>query len=182
MRLAGILGVAALALGGCASSDPTSITGHYQVRVDTPMYRYGPAQTFGPDFTLKQGQHIVLMRREYGYSRVMTDEGQSGYVATEDIVESAAPKIAQGNTNLYPGLPTNWQGRTVVPGDGRQGRFTGPVLPEGPLFDSKELPPLPDHEGTAKSPKPEFRFPKPKPGFRVNIPTRDAAPDEKPAN
>ncbi len=183
-KWANIVSGAIVALvSACASTEPGGITGHYEVRVETPMYRYGPAQNFGPDMTLKQGQHVVLMRREYGYSRVMTDEGQSGYVATEDIVPTAPPKVAKVETNRYPGLPAQWQGRTVVPSAGTRSRFSGPVLPGGALFNANELPPLPEHEGPGhpKEPKPEFRFPKPKPGFRVNVPTRDSGAEEKPA-
>ena len=173
--------LAASMLAGCSSMDDTAQTGHYEVRVETPMYRYGPAQNFGPDFTLKRGQHIVLMRKEYGYSRVMTDEGQSGYVATEDIIPSSAPTAATagraGNANNYPGLPASWIGRTVAPSDGSGGRFSGPVLPAGALFSPGELPPLPESHGgnvgaeKPKEPKPEFRYPKPKPGFRITVPT-----------
>ena len=58
--LAAFLG---LLLAGCSSSGSgTSQVGHYLVRVPkTPMYRYGPAQSFGPDFSLTQGQHVVML-------------------------------------------------------------------------------------------------------------------------
>ncbi len=166
-------------LAGCTAVDPSSLVGHYEIRTDTPMFRYGPAQSFGPDFTLKQGTHVVMMRRDFGYSRVMTDEGQTGYVATEDLIPMAAPKLAAGrgtNANNYPGLPPQWQGRTVAPSDGRGGRFSGPVLPTGALFGPGELPPLPERGGPAtpdnpQDLKPEFRHLKPKPNFRINIPT-----------
>lgn len=179
-----MLALACALLPGCASMDPAAQTGHYEVRVETPMFRYGPAQSFGPDFTLKQGQHVVLMRKDFGYSRIMTDEGQTGYVATEDIIPSAAPKVAAAGrsggsgANNYPGLPPQWQGRVVRGSDARGGRFSGPVLPAGELFGpgDRELPPLPGSENSAKpdAPKVEFRHPKPKPTFRVNIPTPDA--------
>ncbi len=174
-------------VSGCNSMDSAANTGHYEVRVETPMYRYGPAQSFGPDMNLKQGQHVVLMRKEYGYSRIMTDEGQTGYVATEDIIPAAAPKstAATGVANRYPGLPAHWQGRAVLPSDGRGGRFTGPVLPTGALFSPGELPPLPENDGSGKpkETKPEFRHLKPKPGFRATAPTPVPPPEsvEKPA-
>lgn len=165
-------------MSGCNSMDVAANTGHYEVRVETPMFRYGPAQSFGPDFTLKQGQHVVLMRKDYGYSRVMTDDGQSGYVATEDILPSKAPAIAANKrpANNYPGLPSHWQGRTIAPSDGRGGRFSGPVQSAGALFSPEELPPLPDSQGGEGKPKPEFRYPKPKPGFRVTVPAPESSP------
>lgn len=169
-------------MSGCNSMDAAANTGHYEVRVDTPMFRYGPAQSFGPDFTLKQGQHVVLMRKEYGYSRIMTDEGQSGYVATEDIIPAKAPSIAAGKRtpNQYPGLPAHWQGRSILPSDGRGSQFSGPVQPAGALFSPEELPPLPDSQGGDRNPKPEFRYPKPKPGFRITVPTPEQAPVQPP--
>ncbi len=178
-----VAGAIVATLSACTSTEPGGITGHYEVRVETPMYRYGPAQNFGPDMTLKQGQHVVLMRREYGYSRVMTDEGQSGYVATEDIVPTAPPKVAKVETNRFPGLPAQWQGRTVSPSAGTRSRFSGPVLPGSGLFNANELPPLPEQDGpgSQNAAKPEFRFPKPKPGFRVNVPRRESGAEEKPA-
>ena len=178
------LGLACALLHGCASTDPTGGAGHYEIRTDTPMFRYGPAQSFGPDFSLKQGTHVVMVRRDFGYSRVMTDEGQTGYVATEDLIPMAAPKLAArsgggSNSNNYPGLPPQWQGRTVTPSDGRGGRFAGPVMPTGALFGPGDLPPLPEqgepgHPANPEkhsTPKPEFRHLKPKPNFRVSIPT-----------
>jgi hypothetical protein len=183
-----ILLLASVLLHGCANVDPSSLAGHYEVRVDTAMFRYGPAQSFGPDFSLKQGTHVVMMRRDFGYSRVMTDEGQTGYVATEDLIPMAAPKLAAGrgsNGNNYPGLPPQWQGRTVTPSDGRGGRFSGPVLPSGALFGPGELPPLPERGGPAipdnpQEPKPEFRHLKPKPNFRINVPTPAPPPTAPP--
>jgi hypothetical protein len=187
-----MLALACALLPGCASMDPAAQTGHYEVRVDTPMFRYGPAQSFGPDFTLKQGQHVVLMRKDFGYSRVMTDDNQTGYVATEDLMPMAPQKIAaasgrgSGGGNAYPGLPPHWQGRTVKPSDGRGSRFAGPVLPAGALFSPVDLPPLPENEAggpvkPGQQPKVEFRHPKPKPTFRVNIPTPDSQPAPAPA-
>ena len=88
-----------LTITGCNTMDSAANAGHYEVRVDTPMYRYGPAQSFGPDSTLKQGQHLILMRKDYGYSRIMTDENQTGYVATKDILPSKAPVVAYAKRN-----------------------------------------------------------------------------------
>jgi hypothetical protein len=193
MRCA-ILAITVMAFSGCATtSGPTDI-GHYVVNVpQTAMYRMGPAQSFGPDFNLQQGQHVVMLKREYGYSRVQTDEGQSGFVATEDLAPVAAPKpgphAATGGTRIAgtggarTGVPYQKLPPLKPTGTSRQGvsSANNKILQGGALFGPGDLPPLPTHGGDQDEPptsnaKPEFRFPKPKPGFRVNVPAPDSAP------
>lgn len=178
--------LAALLFAGCESMKSGGDVGFYIVSVpQTAMFRYGPAQSFGADFNLKQGQRVVMMRREYGYSRVMTDEGQSGYVATEDL--SPAPPVPKtsGGSARGPGAhPMDFsnppRGRNS---GGPSSANSNAVLQGGALFGAGDLPPLPERETTekprAEMPKPEFRFPKPKPGFRVNVPAAGAAEAEK---
>jgi hypothetical protein len=187
--------VFALSLAGCTTPGGGSADiGHYVVSApQTPMYRYGPAQSFGPDFSLQQGQHVVMLKREYGYSRVQTDEGQSGFVATEDLAPAPAPKPgtrgAAGSARIagpggvsYPKLPPLSPTGTSRPG---VSSANNKILEGGALFGPGDLPPLPTHGGDEEerpAAKPEFRFPKPKPGFRVNVPAPDssAKPDAKP--
>ena len=57
----------------------------------TPFYHYGPAQGTGADFVLMKGQNVTLLKRSFGYSQIMTADGQSGYVATEDIGPAPTP-------------------------------------------------------------------------------------------
>ena len=144
---------------GCSSTGggTASQVGHYTVRVATPMFRYGPAQSFGPDFSLAQGQHVIMLRKEFGYSRVMTDDGQSGYVASEDLVVAPPP----------PAPPkTSSRGFARVPYTGRGGGRSGvssanaQVIQSGPLFGEGELPPLPEKDPLQPT----------RPGFRVNMP------------
>lgn len=177
--------LAAIGLAGCASTDGSRDVGHYIVNVpQTPIFRYGPAQSFGPDFSLTQGQHVVMLRREFGYSRVMTDDGQSGYVATEDLAPAPPPPKVASNTargNRGSKLPPTGTYRPGVSSANNR------VLESGPLFQG-ELPPLPERdpepspappkkpEEKKEQPKPEFRYGKPKPGFRVNVPN----PEHKP--
>jgi hypothetical protein len=81
-------GLAALVLAaGCtAPGGPQAGGGRYTVRVAaTPFYHHGPAQAVGPDFVLKEGTPLTVVHREFGFSRIMLDNGQSGYVATQDI-------------------------------------------------------------------------------------------------
>lgn len=192
--LAGIAGGMLLALSGCSSTGATSQVGHYVVRVpQSPMFRYGPAQSFGPDFSLQQGQHVVMLKREYGYSRVMTDDGQSGYVATEDLTPAPPPTVAKpsgGNRGLLAragALPPRGTARPGISSANNQ------VIQGGPLFgdDLPPLPPLPEKDpmqssspgfritvpapstdsGSGNADKPKESAPsKGKPGFRVNVP------------
>ncbi len=183
--------LAAVALfGGCAGVDGTDGVGHYVVSApQTPLYRYGPAQSFGPDMNLQQNQHVVVMRRDSGYSRIMTDDGQTGYVASEDLSPAPPPPKP---------TPTSNPGRIFSRGSGHPGLSSANrnIQESGPLFDT-DLPPLPQHnfEDSGNTPhkpepksepkaektekteskktdgdKPQFRYPKPRPGFRVNVP------------
>ncbi len=150
---------------GCSSTGggSSSQVGHYTVRVATPMFRYGPAQSFGPDFSLAQGQHVIMLRKEFGYSRVMTDDGQSGYVASEDLVLAPPPP---------PAPKTSSSGFARVPytgrGSGRPGvsSANAQVIQSGPLFGEGELPPLPEKDPLQ---------PPTRPGFRVNIPSNSSS-------
>jgi hypothetical protein len=141
-----------------------------------------------------------MLRREFGYSRVQTDEGQSGYVATEDLEPAPPPKPGArggvgsphiaGASGVRTGVPYP-KGPPLKPtGTSRPGvsSANNKILSGGPLFGPDDLPPLPTHGDEARRPntnaKPEFRFPKPKPGFRVNVPPPDSSPkpEEKPSS
>ncbi|MEI7776883.1 MAG: hypothetical protein WCK17_19165, partial [Verrucomicrobiota bacterium] len=113
----------------------------------------------------------VMLRKEFGYSRVMTESGQTGYVATEDIVP-APPEPKHNNTTRTGKLPPTGTNRPGVSSSNNR------VLQGGPLFGPGELPPLPEREESGS--KPEFRYPKPKPGFRVTAPNPNATPEENP--
>jgi len=87
------LAIAAVALVSCAEpKGPLPKTDRYMVTAPhTPFYHYGPAQGMGADFMLMKGQNVTLIKRSFGYSKVMTADGQSGYVATDDIGPAPAP-------------------------------------------------------------------------------------------
>ena len=147
--------------------------GHYTVRVATPIFRYGPAQSFGPDFSLQAGQHVIMLSKEFGYSRIMTDDGQSGYVATEDLVVSTPPPPpkpaatpSRGLFGRVAPLPPRGTARPGVSSANNR------VLEGGPLFGEGELPPLPE--------KDPLQSPQSRPGFRVNVPAPAQEPKPKP--
>jgi hypothetical protein len=119
------------------------------------FYKYGPAQTFGPDFMLDQDTEVTILQHAMGFSRVATANGISGYVSNDDI-KPAPPKpptqqeAALARNKLKPVFGTgSGYGSKPRPSD------VQPV-PGSPLFESGELAPLPDK--SENKPKPRFRF------------------------
>jgi len=86
------LALTALLMACATPKGPLPTTDHYWVTASrTPFYHYGPAQATGADFMLMKGQNVTLVKRSYGYSQITTADGQSGYVATDDIGPAPAP-------------------------------------------------------------------------------------------
>lgn len=79
---------------GCSSSNPSASAANgtrYIVTADsTSFFKYGPAQQGGADYILQKGRQVELVERHYGFSRVRTDDGDTGYVPTDDL--SPAPE------------------------------------------------------------------------------------------
>jgi len=102
-----VLMVVALVFSGCATT-PAPSGGRWVVSTpQAEFYRNGPAQAFrlpqesaiatadassGPDFQLPRGAVVTMLRREFGYSRIVTDQGIAGYVANEQL--TPAPAVA----------------------------------------------------------------------------------------
>src|SRR5688500_9477668 len=77
---------ASLLLAGCATEMPVPATNKFIVSVKAAQfYKYGPAQAFGPDYNLPQGQKVTMLQRQFGYSQILLEDGTSGYVATEEL-------------------------------------------------------------------------------------------------
>ena len=150
--------VGALAFSACAGSSPGKSSTYYAVSAKmAQVYRFGPAQPTGADALLKQGQRVTMLRQEFGYSRVMTEDGLTGYIANDLIAPAPPPEKPQKKPGLFswgnlPPLPSRG---TSVPGVSSANRA---ILQGGPLFGTDELPPLPDANGRAQKKKPSFRF------------------------
>lgn len=161
---------AALALfSGCAATNSGSTAaaakpkaGRFMVGVKkSPFYKYGPAQAFGPDFALPQGQRLTLIEQSFGFSRVMTDDGVSGYMPTEDLIPAGAEPAP---TPAAPRLAS--RGRTR---GGSDDFYSGPVRKSRPIermddapplfdvFDETPLPTDPEQPQTDAKDKPKFR-------------------------
>jgi len=100
--------MAALFFAGCTTS-PAPRGGRWVVSTpQAEFFRHGPAQAAmlpaefrsasalpdntGPDFQLPRGAVVTMLQREFGFSRVATDDGQTGYVANEQM--KPAPALA----------------------------------------------------------------------------------------
>jgi hypothetical protein len=165
----------AVLFAGCESSRPGKNEGYYAVTAkQAQVYRFGPAQPTGADALLKEGHKLLMLRKEYGYSRVMTEDGMTGYISNDFITPTTPPErprtAASGNLAMnLPPLPSRGGG---IPGISSANRS---VLQTAPLFGGDDLPPLPD-----AADRPAFRTAKPKPGFRFNVPAPSAPPPENP--
>ena len=162
----------ALALSSCATSKPAKGNVYYAVSAKlAQVYRFGPSQPTGADALLKQGQRIVMLRQEYGFSRVMTDDGMTGYIANDLIAPAPPPEKPRASLpgNLawadLPPLPSRGTG---IPGVSSANRA---ILQSAPLFGDDKLPPLPDTAGRGQ---------KKLPGFRFNVHAPTPAVPEKP--
>lgn len=162
-----------LASAGCALKKNASAlpkTGAFVVSSHTAeFFKYGPAQSFGPDFMLKKGERVTMLNRDWGFSRVQTENGVAGYVATEDIEPAPpppAPRIASTRSAAVP-IGTSRGGSSS-----RTRRESPEFLgnPNDPLFNVNDVPlPMPDEAPPTKS----------RPEFRTAPPSRDTAPEPK---
>lgn len=144
-------------LGGCASSGPMPPTNKFLVSVKSAQfYKYGPAQAFGADFTLAAGQKVTMLDRQFGFSRVMLEDGTSGYMATEEL--KPAPPDPPPPKPVRKSRTSGWS-------SGKPKRSNVLPVPTDPLFDINDVPlPLPDEP--ASMPKPDSTNPNPEPRFR----------------
>jgi hypothetical protein len=76
-----------LCLAGCAEETyPPDIAPEYvATHGGAAFYKLGPLQTAPPDERLDADERVRMLRREMGYSLVLLPDGQTGYVANEDL-------------------------------------------------------------------------------------------------
>jgi hypothetical protein len=93
--------ILAACLGSCGSvqkiTDLKGTTGTWYAvtTAQTPFYRYGPQQGSGPDQQLTKGAIMKVIRPSFGYVKVQLQDGQNGYVASEDIRPAPATLVAE---------------------------------------------------------------------------------------
>ena len=102
----------------------------YKVTADTTgVFRYSPLQASGSDFDLKKNARVTMINRGRGFSQIKAEDGQTGYVGTQDIAQLAPSEIQQedaatlqaaqaaaGAQLAAAGLPTNNAPVTTVNG------------------------------------------------------------------
>ena len=137
-------------LAGCENTIPSGAT--YVISAPrAPFYKYGPAQSFGPDFTLDQDTRVTILQHDMGFSRITTANGLSGYVSNDDI----KPAPPEPPTPQESAIAKNRLKPVFGTGSKPKQSDVRPV-PGSPLFESGDLPPLP--EKSEPKPNPRFRF------------------------
>jgi hypothetical protein len=142
--------LALLLLNACSSEKPTrSLTGRYVVVAPkASFYKYGPAQSFGPDFQLPKGQKLTKLDHSYGFSHVMTDDGTTGYVANEDIRPAPPEPVAALSPGAFPSVAATSKSKK---------RNRPPPPPPSSVFDVNDVP-LPSADSTPAPNKLKFRY------------------------
>jgi hypothetical protein len=107
----------------------------------TSFFKYGPAQASGPDLNLKKNQIITMVEKHYGYSRVLSPDGDAGYVGTDDIAP-APSQLAAAST----------------PEPKRSSRVGGSHGGGAPDFDQPNDSALPSKQQPSDVPVPSFRY------------------------
>ena len=81
------------ALSSCSSITYEPVARPHMVVSDerAPFFSKGPAQAKGPDLMIANGDEVVVLHKEFGYSFVQLEDGQTGYVANDSLV-TAPPK------------------------------------------------------------------------------------------
>lgn len=117
----------------------------YSVSTDkTPFYHYGPQQGNGPDEQLPKDSIMTVIRPSFGYVQVKLQNGQSGYVASEDI-RPAPPQLVAEKT-APPPLMANQSTEEQFRMNSNDPRLIAPPepLPEPFPAESESQTPTPD--------------------------------------
>lgn len=137
------------ALAGCETNTVPSGARFVVAVPKAAFFKYGPAQTFGPDFLLNQDTEVTMIQHSEGFSHVRTAEGTGGYMYNEDL-KPAPPtppspeESASARHNLRPLFPQKPDRNNVPPTIG------------SPLMEGREAP-LPEG-GDPSKPTRGFRY------------------------
>lgn len=130
-------------LSGCTTG--AAGPGRYVVTSPkSPFYKYGPAQAFGADFALNRGQQVTVVENSFGFAKVTTDDGLSGYMPSDDLIPAPPEPLPQ--TRSEPRTAS----RRIRSDSVRRGPSS--IEPGLPLFDGSDIP-LPTSAEPAKKPK-----------------------------
>ncbi len=179
--------VSALFLAGCAGSKELTIPEDFRgdmvvVTEYSPFYRLGPQQAGGPDLSLRVGERVMLLRKEFGYSRVKLDDKRVGYMANEDI-QPAPPEPVKRERVDTSSRSRGGSGRVVDDGPPPDFSLPDPDLNIGPEeIPVEPLPPLPEMvpEPPASPSAPEPAKPESTPPAATPTPVPTATPAAAP--
>jgi hypothetical protein len=99
---------------GCASTiNSGALSGtvgewYAVVAPQTPFYHYGPQQGNGPDSQLSRDSILKVIRPSFGFVKVQLQDGESGYVANEDIRPAPAALVAEKLAPPPPEVPPSF--------------------------------------------------------------------------
>lgn len=149
-----------VAICGCESTRPDgAIDDGERIEItaaSTPFYRLGPQQDSGADMQLEKGTRLTLLKRSFGFSKVLLDNGWPGWIATTDFAP-ASPEPELSDDFLR---TDNLEGNSAVIGrfssdDADFGNLEPTDLPDPDLaFPEVQL----MNPGSLPEDAPEFRY------------------------
>jgi len=98
--------LAAFSFSGCARgllakrSKPAINQSLFAVKAEkTPFYKFGPQQGSGPDRELSRDTIVTVIRQSMGYYKVRLEDGENGFVASQDLIRAPEKLIAHADTS-----------------------------------------------------------------------------------
>jgi len=145
---------ATICLAGCTTEkfDPSQAP-EFLVKQDYGLfYLIGPAQERGPDASLRHGERVKMLRREFGYSYVTIADGRSGYIANEALAPAPASKP------IEPASPSRKRSARVGVPFSAESFSPSPPLEIEPLPEPVDvIHPISEMDSSADA-KPDFRY------------------------
>lgn len=145
-------------LGGCATSPtyaPADAPEMAVVKDFTPFYSRGPQQIQGPDASLRTGDRVLLLRKEFGFSYVQLSDGRTGFVPNENISVPPAPPIQKPKPQTP--APKKPEPGPRTPASGLPPDLDDQSLPDFRILP-EEFPPAILLDETDEPKKPDFRL------------------------
>lgn len=105
------------------------------------FFRLGPQQAGGADLSLRTNERVMLLRKEFGYSRVQLENGLVGYMANEDIQPAPEPRPDSARKRMQ---SKRGNGRRAAQDEDYEENVPVPDPNLGLLPEDVPLEPLPD--------------------------------------
>lgn len=147
-----VLMITLAAFTACQTNDVPSGSHYLVATAKAPFYKFGPAQSFGPDFVLNEGAKVTMLEHSFGFSRVMTEDGTAGFMSTDDL--KPAPTNYTTSTKTKTNYTVQLNRPMFEPPQSTEKHSNVPPTHGSPLFDAGDNP-LPQ---STPAPKPGFHF------------------------